>query len=294
MLRPLFLFLLLSYSSAATMAACPTTHVERDQLDKLKQSAWKIAEPLQRQKTALALLDCLADPDPILRDEIAFEALSTWMRADQLDTATVRVIYQSLLSKLLAAPDEQGVAQPFAALGLAEVARVDRIKPFLTPQERLTLVSAGARYLIQLRDYRGFDPISGWRHGVAHSADLMLQLSLNPALARAQHDEMLAAIAAQVTNTQHFFQYGEGNRLMAPVFYLARRGTYNAKDWDDWFSVLTASLEKPAAATQERLAKTHNLQAFLFSLYFSLQESGDKDQKENLLPAVSKALKKLP
>lgn len=293
MLRPIFLLLLSSLSFSA-IAACPPANANREQLINLKHNQWKVADQQHRQKLAIQLLDCLADPDPVMRDEIAFEALSFWMRGKQLDTATIQMIYQNLLPKLAQAPDANGYAQPFAALVLAEVARVDRINAFLSTNERQALVSAAAAYLSSLRDYRGFDPSSGWRHGVAHAADLMLQLSLNPALTRAQHDEMLTAIAAQVTNTHHSFQYGEGNRLMAPVFYLARRGTLNAGEWDGWFSSLIAPLEKPAAATQERLAQTHNLQTFLFPLYFSIQESGDKVQKENILPAVIKALKKLP
>jgi hypothetical protein len=294
MLRPLFLLLLLSCLSVAAMAACPPANVDSAQLNKLKQNDWKITDSPLRQKTALALLDCLADPDPVLRDEIAFEALSAWMRADQLDITTTQAIFKALLPELTEAPDANGFIQPFAALTLAEVARVDRIKPFLNSEDRLALVKAAATYLSQLRDYRGFDQTTGWRHGVAHSADLMLQLSLNPALTRAQHDQMLAAIATQAANPHHFFQYGEGKRLMAPVFYLARRGTLNASEWDGWFSALVAPLEKSTATTQVHLAKVHNLQAFLFSLYFSLQESGDKVQKENMLPAVVKTLKKLP
>lgn len=294
MLRAILPLLLLSCMSASTTAACPPANVELEQLHKLKQDDWKITDSQLRQKTALALLDCLADPDPVLRDEIAFEALAAWMRADQLEITTTQAIFKALLPELIDAPDANGFIQPFAALTLAEVARVDRIKPFLNSEERHQLVSAAAIYLSQLRDYRGFDQTSGWRHGVAHSADLMLQLSLNPALTRAQHDEMLAAIATQAANPHHFFQYGEGKRLMAPVFYLGRRGSLNASEWDGWFSALVGPLVKPTATTQVHLARVHNLQAFLFSLYFSLQESGDKVQKENMLPAVVKALKKLP
>jgi hypothetical protein len=47
-------------------------------------------------------------------------------------------------------------------------------------------------------DYRGFDDKEGWRHGVAHGSDWLMQLALNPALDRGQLDQMLAAIATQV------------------------------------------------------------------------------------------------
>lgn len=49
-----------------------------------------------------------------------------------------------------------------------------------------------------MRDLRGFDAVQGWRHGVAHGADLLLQLALNPALRRVQAEALLAAIASQV------------------------------------------------------------------------------------------------
>ena len=94
--------------------------------------------------------------------------------------------------------DRDGFRQPFAALVLAEVARTDRIESWLTPAQRVALVDSAARYVTSVRDYRGFDPKEGWRHGVAHGADLLLQLALNPAVDRAGLDRLLGAVAAQV------------------------------------------------------------------------------------------------
>ena len=96
-----------------------------------------------------------------------------------------------------------------------------------------------------LGDYRGFDASEGWRHGVAHGADLLLQLSLNLALDRAQLDAILAAIASQVMPaTGHFYIYGEGDRLMAPVFYIGRRGALSTAEWSEWFARLSARRPK--------------------------------------------------
>ena len=109
---------------------------------------------------------------------------------------------------MIAAPDDaSGFRRPFAALALAEVARADRIEPYLTEPERHELAEAGAAYLRGVRDYRGFTAGEGWRHGVAHGADLMLQLALNPRLSRTDADRLLGAIAAQVAP-------------MGPVYYI--------------------------------------------------------------------------
>ena len=85
------------------------------------------------------------------------------------------------LLDLLTADDASGdgFAQPFAALALAEVARVDRVAPIFTADERAVLVTAATNYVRSVRDYRGFDDVQGWRHGVAHGADFLMQLVLN-------------------------------------------------------------------------------------------------------------------
>jgi len=271
-------------AAQAVTPDCPAA-----ELRAAKTAKWEVADADQRQRLALRSVACLSSPDPVLRDELAFEALQAWMRADQLQTATVQSLRATLTAQLTQ-PDAQGFTRPFAALVLAEVARVDRIKPYLEPQQRVQLVRAAADYLSGVRDYRGFDTQQGWRHGVAHGADLMLQLALNPALERAEHEVMLAAIAAQVAPAgEHFYHYGEGERLMAPVFYLSRRATLACSDWDAWL----AALSRPAGGarlSQAALARRHNLNSFLLPLYVSVSESKDEAQRACLKPLVLRSL----
>jgi hypothetical protein len=293
----LALALALLLAAAPAQAACPPPGQPVAALQALKAARWQIAGPAAdagRQALAIGLLDCLADPDPALRDGVAFEALQAWMRGRQLETATVRDIGQRLQRVLAAPADDAGFAQPFAALVLADVARVDRLQPFLPADERAALVAQAARYLAGVRDYRGFDPRSGWRHGVAHAADLALQLSLNPALEPAQAEALRSAIAAQVMPAGvHAWRFGEPERLMAPVFYLARRSWWTAADWQAWFEALTAQRARPAQPTAESLAQRHNLGAFLSALYVAAQESSDEPTRARLLPGLRQAIKAL-
>jgi Protein of unknown function (DUF2785) len=282
---------------SGAQAACPPAGQTRESLQALKAAQWRLAgegAEAAREALSLGLLDCLADPDPLLRDAIAFEALSAWMRARQLSVATLQEIRARLMAVLAEPPDAAGFRQPFAALALAEVARVDRLQPFLAADERAALVERGTRYLAGVRDYRGHDARDGWRHGVAHAADLMLQLSLNPQLQRAQAEAMLEAIAAQAMPAgEHFYRYGEPDRLMTPVFYLGRRGWWQAEDWQAWFDALIARRTPGGATTEAGLAQRHNLGAFLAALYVAVQEQADDAMKQRLLPGLRKALKAL-
>lgn len=276
--------------SASIGGSVPTGQCPAAALREAKAAKWQVADDARRQALALQSLACLRSNNPVERDELAFEGLQAWMRADKLDTATVQDLRERLTAQLTAA-DPQGFARPFAALVLADIARIDRIKPYLTPEQRSQLVGASTNYLRSVRDYRGFDAKQGWRHGVAHAADVMLQLSLNPALARAEHEQMLAAIASQVAPVgEHFYHYGEGERLMAPIFYLSRAKTLECSDWDNWFTALAA---KPATAgaQQAALARKHNLNGFLQPLYLNISESKDEAQRNCLKPLVLRALR---
>ena len=289
-----------AFAAGGTQAACPPEGQTRDSLLALHNLKWDVQDAARRESLALGLVDCLADPDPTLRDEVGFEALQHWMRASQLSPATVRRIGDQLLRRVIpatAAADARGVAAPFAALTLAEVARVDRLTPLYSPAERDAFVNAATPYLAGVRDYRGFDPQDGWRHGVAHGADWAMQLSLNTALSKAQLDRLLDAVAAQVLPPGgHSYIYGEGQRLMAPVFYIAKRGLHDNAFWTSWFGRIAsaAALPEGQAFTAASLARAHNAREFIWPLYASVQETPDAAQRERLLPGLKAAVRALP
>ena len=119
-----------------------------------------------------------------------------------------------------------------------------------------------------------------------------MQLAVHPLLERAQAETVLAAIAQQVMPAgEHFYRYGESERLMAPVFYLARRGWWQAEEWDRWLEAVVRRLPPPEPATQAALSARHNLSAFLQALYVSVQEIGNDDVKKALLPGLKNAIK---
>ncbi len=166
-------------SSSSSIVACSPSGWDRVRLDGLKAAEFEIAEDAERQAYARAITTCLASPDPLLRDGIAFEALTHMLRTKQLSDETKRALLGDL-TKRLDAPDPLGFEQSFAALALSEVARADRIEAFLSEDELIKLLVDAQHWFINVKDYRGFDERDGWRHGVAHGSDLLMQLALNP------------------------------------------------------------------------------------------------------------------
>jgi hypothetical protein len=287
-MAPLFL-------AAPAFAACPPEGQTLDSLKQLKSLDFQVADADARKKLAMGLLDCTGDPNPVLRDDIAYQALSTWMRADAVDVDTLRAMRDALYAQL-DGDDPEGFRKPFAALVLSEVARTDRIKPWMGAEERAAMVEKAAAFLESVNDYRAFDDKEGWRHGVAHGSDWLMQLALNPKIEREQADRMLDALAAQIVpDAAPAYAAGEPGRLAKPVVYLAQRGFYTEKDWNAWFDKLVPKIGDPALAYNDShwLARRHDLMAFLLSLYIEADQS--KDANIHFLKAsIVRAVKAVP
>ncbi|HEX4854534.1 DUF2785 domain-containing protein [Arenimonas sp.] len=289
---------LLMLAPLAAGAACPPRGWDRGELDALKAGGFKGLAPESRERLALGLVDCLADRDPALRDGIAYEGLATWLRAEpSLSQATREALLEDLQARL-AATDAAGVEAPFAALVLSEVARTDRVSAWMTPVQRAALVEASARYVEGVRDYRGFTDGEGWRHGVAHGADLLMQLALNPALDKDRLSRLMDAVAAQVAPAgAPPYVHGESERLVRPVLFALQRGLHDESEWRAWLARVSAPAPmadwSEAYRSEAGLARRHNARGFLLALYVSLDAS-DSEVLKAKVPAVADAMRAVP
>jgi len=284
-------FALWSAAATAVPAACPDTPAFRAGVETARTAAPASAGAVDA--LALSLAACLGAPDPALRDGLAYETLAAWLRADRLAPET-RVALRERLAADLVAPDPDGFRRPFAALVLAEIARTDRVSPWMDDDARARLVQAAADYLAGVRDYRGFVDGEGWRHGVAHGADLVMQLALNPALEREALDRLLAALATQVAPVgAPPYVHGEPERLARPVVFILGRGLHDPAAWQAWLARATDPAPMPdwAAAwrSETGLARRHDLRAFLLALHAALGPDGAG--LPDYLPAVTAALR---
>ena len=283
-----------SIDLSAQRYTCPPPNWSLTQLEALKHDGFKVPDSFQRHELARALPACLGHANPAIRDGIAFEALSAWMRGGQLDRTTLQSLRRDLL-QLITRQDPDGFAAPFAALVLAEVARTDRLTAWMTVGEREEMIRVAALYLARITDYRAFDNAQGFRHGVAHGADLALQLALNPLTTKPQLDHLMLAIASQVSpNTTMAYWAGEPDRLARPIVFIAQRQLHADGEWRTFFAEITNP--KPLASWQAAftselgIKKRHNVRAFLLSVYASASSSDDPGIRQLLAP-VTAALK---
>jgi hypothetical protein len=244
-----------------------------------------------------ALADCLSDPNPDVRDGIAFDGLSKLLRSGSLEAPALR----GLKDRLIVAVTQRGTAlqTSFPALALAEVARTDRVKPWMTDLEREALVDTAARFLATISDYRAFTQADGYFHSVAHGADLALQLALNPAVTKAQLDRLLGGLVTQVAPKDPGVAYwaGEPDRLARAVIFIAQRKLHSDEAWKAWFATVMNPNPLPewdaAFKSEAGIRKHHNVRAFLLSVFATAATSEDAGIRQLLIPTKD-ALRSLP
>ncbi len=272
---------------------------DRAFFDALKQNGFKPDAEMTDDALSMLLADCLGNPDSEIRDGIAYEGLVVLLRGARVSDRGKRGLLEKCENALNPKkPDPDGFLKPFSALCVAEVARTDRIKPYMTELERSDIVKVGTRYLKSINDYRGFDGDEGWRHGVAHTADLLMQLTLNDQIGVDHHRAIINAIASQITPKGVFYTYGEPARLARPVIFIAMKGKIKETEWTTWFNDIVRpgpELNDWAEAfnSQSGLAKRHNITAFLSAIYINASQSDDENVK-SLLPGTLAAMNKVP
>lgn len=254
--------------------------------------------PPPRHERALGLADCLSDPRPAIRDGLAFESLSRMMRAGELEQRTLLALKTDLIERVRRS-DGSALLKSFSALALSEIARTDRVKPWMVDNERQELVDTAATFLSGISDYRAFSDKEGFVHAVAHGADFALQLALNPAITKPQLSKLLSAIVVQVAPGDPGVAYwaGEPDRLARAVVFIAQRKLHTDDEWKTWFTLVMDP--KPIASwdaaftSESGIRKHHNVRAFLLSVFATAMTSEDTGIRQLISPSRD-ALKLVP
>jgi|CXWL01.1.fsa_nt_gi hypothetical protein len=283
-------------AGAQQPASCPPPGYDRARLEALQSAEFEIAGARERRRFARAIVACVASPDPWLRDQIGFESLSHMLRERQLDVPTQTALVSDLLPRLESA-EPSGFERPFAALVLSELVRSDRLTPFLSEAARADALTRSLAYFVAVRDYRGFHESEGWRHGVAHGSDLLLQFAASPATQRDDLIRIRDAIATQIAPEGHSYIYGEFERLARPILVIAQRGIFTAEEWSAWLAQISAPAPlaswRDAFSSQAGLARKHNVAAFVYVVWANASLSQDEGVR-SLMRGAEAALRALP
>ncbi len=184
----------------------------------------------------------LGSPDPKLRDDLAYTITAVWIKHQAVPSDVLNSLLDEWRANLLVGLGESGtqsvLKRSFSALCLAALAERDLKTPFLTDKQYRALLTDALTYLKDERDLRGFDPVLGWIHATAHTADLLAALAHNPLLKSEDQAHLLSAIAERLSSAREIFTYGEQDRLALAAARIVLRKDFDQAGFNKWITTM--------------------------------------------------------
>ena len=271
----------LSASSKALMPV-PALQIVRAEIQDddtwkfIKANGYKLPPGKSAAELSRTLSKLLGSADPQLRDETAFDILANWIYRNRLlsddDLRPLILEWTANLTKDIGSVGSDAVAlRSFSALTLSIVVARDNATPFLTEQEFRKILESALKYADQERDLRGYDPVKGWLHATAHTADLLKFLARSRYLGPADQKAILNAVAHKLTTANLVFSFGEDERLARTVLSVVARKDFAAFEFAEWVNHMRPA---PAATSQPDISvlrADQNVLNMLAKLYFLLK-----------------------
>ena len=186
----------------------------------------------------------------------------------------------------------------FSVLLLAEIVHNDNKKPILEADQIERVLAKGLWYLDAELDPRGYIPVRGWAHALAHTADLLLVLARNRNIYDSDLMEMLSATSNKIVHsTNHIYIHGEDERLASAILEILRRNLVTMDQVENWtkpFITPEGKDWKGAYMDKERNRAFQNTRNLLRSVYLELIAQPDNfPNRDRLTSLVFESLKEL-
>lgn len=247
--------------------------------EQLKANGLKVPEDRPLNELTTELTAMLGDPDPSVRDGIAYPTLATWLAGGVYDE-----LLQGLGDGMTAGLDvglgEDGTdtvfRRSYSALILGGCIERDN-EAHLVPAD--TVIRWGdwlASWLVRERDLRAFVPGHGWAHAVAHGADALGSLAQSVAIGRLELTVLLDVIGDRVVcPTPYRFLSEEDDRLAAATMRVLRRDEIGLDVFEPWISRVAGHAQPLAGKDEDPFLSTGNVQSFLRALHLQLALAPD-------------------
>ncbi|MCZ4498884.1 MAG: hypothetical protein JWQ74_1437 [Marmoricola sp.] len=221
----------------------------------------------------------LGDPDPEIRDGIAFPTMATWIDEGVYDDLLIGLgdgMCHGLDIGLGLPEDDSVFRRSFSALILTECIDRSTVTGIGGEDAVLRWGDRVMGWLAREEDLRGFVPGKGWAHAVAHGADALGALARSPYFGRLELTVILDVIADRLlAPTDAFLVCGEDDRLAFATLHLLRRNVLGLDVLEPWVARLAAGAQGAGDVDTNPFRVAGNVQSYLRSLHLQLALTPD-------------------
>jgi len=235
------------------------------------------------------LFGYLGSTDPELRDDIAYIVYANWLKREMFTKAEIRAHVDELLANL-----DKGIGETesdsiflraFSVLLLAEIVHNDNKKPLLEQDQIQSILAKGLWYLEAEKDPRGYLPVKGWAHALAHTADLMLVLARNQQVGQNELSKILDGIADKIKQPNNYvYIHREDERLASAIIQIFQRNLVTYDEVEKWTNgfLQTDKFTYNGIFQEENSRVYQNTRNLLRSIYLQIPGAKEFPNKEKL------------
>jgi hypothetical protein len=188
---------------------------------------WQQAD---QRKVIQSMLMHIGSVDSELRDGLIYGTFYTMiLEKNLLDHAILRdtldYCLTNLLGKGIGEDNSDSVfTRTFTLLLISLIVAKDNKVDFVEAHKIEELTNKLIKYLLAEKDVRGYVPVKGWAHSVAHASDAVDELVKSPKFKKASFMDILRPLWNMMLQTNHAFIHDEDERLLVPIFTMLEQG----------------------------------------------------------------------
>ncbi|WP_137790153.1 DUF2785 domain-containing protein [Bacillus sp. E(2018)] len=257
-----------------------------------KEKTW---EDVDQEVVLDAMILHIGSPNSDLR-EMVYRLFYMSIIHDQLEAQTIRKLLDYSVKHLLfKGIGESGTdsvfTRAFTTIVIAVIISKDNDMDFL-PKDTLTEVKNEIKKYIELeRDVRGYVPVKGWAHSIAHVADTCEELIKSEKIAEVEYFPIIEVLLKKYCTTPTGFLHGEDDRVVIAVLAMIKKevGLEELKLFVEGIPGLLKS-QKEELSSEKYWYVMANCSSLLKSLYFGVS---DDPLCDSLQETIRKSLSKM-
>ncbi|MED1865354.1 DUF2785 domain-containing protein [Fictibacillus nanhaiensis] len=257
-----------------------------------KEKTWKDVD----QEVVLdAMILHIGSPNSDLR-EMVYRSFYRSILNDQLDPQTLsKLLDYSVRHLLFKGIGESGTdsvfTRAFTTILIAVIINKDHDMDFL-PKETLTEVKNEIKNYIELeQDVRGYVPVKGWAHSIAHVADTCDELIKSEKIDEVEYFSIVEILLKKYCTTPTAFVHGEDDRVVIAVLAMLKKevGLEELKLFVEGIPSLLKS-QKEELSSEKYWFVMANCNSILKSLYIG---ASNDPLYDSLQETIRKSLSKI-
>jgi hypothetical protein len=242
--------------------------------EQVKANGLKVPDDRPLADLTTELTAMLGDPDPAVRDGIAYPTLTAWI-ADGVYDDLLEGLGDGMGAGLAVGLGEDGTdtvfRRSFSVLVLAECVERDNAVHLVPAGTMVRWGDRVASWFVRERDLRGFVPGKGWAHAMAHGADAIAALAASEAMGRLELTVLLDVLADRLLlPTDYHLVHGETDRLARATMRILRRDLVGLEVLEPWLARLSLSARVHGFGDTDPFLVAGNVQSYLRSLHLQL------------------------